>query len=120
MKNNNPEVIFKIRSHVDRRRLKDRRLSLKQEYLDHKPERRVDLNDRRMLGERRELLPEILNTFGEEALFSEQEYLDHNPERRANIIDRRMLGDRRGMLSRYSEYFSKKSALIFKRTPFGK
>jgi hypothetical protein len=68
MENNNVEVIFKTRSPIERRRGKNRRLFLKQEYLDHKPERRVDLIDRRMLGERRELFPEILDSFGEEIL----------------------------------------------------
>jgi hypothetical protein len=68
MENNNVEVIFQTRSPVDRRKVEDRRLSLKQEYLDHNPERRVDLIDRRMLGERRELFPEILDSFGEEVL----------------------------------------------------
>ncbi len=52
--------------------------------------------------------------------FLKQGYLGHKPERRANMIGRRMLGDRRGMLSRYYKYFVGKSALIFKRTPFGK
>ena len=59
MGNNNAEVIIKTRRHVDRRRVEDRRLFLKQEYLDHKPERRVKMIDRRMLGDRRELLPII-------------------------------------------------------------
>ncbi len=59
--------------HVDRRRVEDRRLFLEQEYLDHKPERRVDLINRRMLGERRELFPEILDSFGEEVLLFSHE-----------------------------------------------
>ena len=62
MVKNNAEVIFQTRLPVDRRRLEDRRLSLKQEYLDN-PERRVNMIKRRMLGDRRKLLPEIMNTF---------------------------------------------------------
>ena len=67
MGKNNAEVIFQTRLPVDRRRVEDRRLSLKQEYLDN-PERRVNMIKRRMLGDRRELLPEIINTFWEKAL----------------------------------------------------
>jgi hypothetical protein len=63
MGNNNAEVIIKTRSLVDRRRVEDRRLFLKHEYLDHNPERRVNMIKRRMLGDRRELLTEIMNTF---------------------------------------------------------
>ena len=75
----NAEVIFQTRSPVDRRRVKDRRSFLKQEYIDHNPERRVDLIDRRMLGERRELFPEILDSFGEEVLlFSHENILLFN------------------------------------------
>ena len=62
MVKNNAEVIFQTRLPVDRRRVEDRRLSLKQEYLDN-PERRVTMIKRRMLGDRRKLLPEIMNTF---------------------------------------------------------
>jgi hypothetical protein len=62
MVKNNAEVIFQARLPVDRRRVEDRRLSLKQEYLDN-PERRVNMIKRRMLGDRRNLLPEIMNTF---------------------------------------------------------
>ena len=84
MRNNNVKVIIKNRSsvdrqmvehslsffklHVDRRRVKDRRSFLKQEYLDHNPERRVNMIKRRMIGDRRELLTEIMNTFWKEAL----------------------------------------------------
>ena len=60
--------VFCSRRHVDRRRVKNRRLFFKQEYLDHKPERRVNMIGRRMIGERRRLLPDILNTFGEDVL----------------------------------------------------
>jgi hypothetical protein len=68
MGNNNAEEIFQTRSPIDRRRIEDRRLSLKHEYLDHNPERRVNMIKRRMLGNRRELLSEIMNTFWEKAL----------------------------------------------------
>ena len=68
MGNNNPEVIIKTRRHVDRRRVEERRLSLKQGYLGHKPERRVNMIDRRINGDRRKLLPEIMKTFWKEAL----------------------------------------------------
>ena len=57
MENNNAKVIFKTRLPVDRRQGKDRRLFLKQEYLDHNPERRNIMIRRRMFGDRRELLP---------------------------------------------------------------
>jgi hypothetical protein len=57
MENNNVEVIFQTRSPIERRRGKDRRLFLKQEYLDHNPERRVNMIDRRMLGTEGEWLP---------------------------------------------------------------
>jgi len=59
MVNNNAEVIFQIRSSVDRRRVDDRRSFLKQEYLDYNPERRNIMIRRRMFGDRRELLPII-------------------------------------------------------------
>jgi hypothetical protein len=68
MGNNNFEVIFQTRSPVNRRRVEARRLFLKHEYLDHNPERRVNMIKRRMLGDRRKLLPEIMNTFWEKAL----------------------------------------------------
>ena len=98
MKNNNSEVIIKTRSPVDRRRVKDRRSFFKLQTRSPVDRRRV--KDRRS--------------------FLKQEGLAHNPERRANMIGRRMIGDRRGMLSRYYKYFVGKSALIFKRMPFGK
>ena len=63
MKDNYAEVIFQTRSPVDRRRVEDKRLSLKQEYLDHKPERRVNMIDRRILGDRRKVSSDIMNTF---------------------------------------------------------
>ena len=61
-------IAFYTRRLIDRRRVKDRRLFLKQEYLDLKPERRVSMNDRRMHGERRRMVYEILNSFGEDVL----------------------------------------------------
>ena len=68
MKKNNAEVIFQTRSPVDRRRVEDKRLSLKQEYLDHNPERRVNKIKRRMTGDRRRMLAEVINTFFKESL----------------------------------------------------
>ena len=68
MENKKAEVIFQTRSSDDRRRSEDMRSSHNHEYLDHNPERRVNMIGRRMLGDRRQLLPEILNTFGEDVL----------------------------------------------------
>jgi hypothetical protein len=68
MGNNNAEVIIKTRRHVDRRRVEERRLSLKQEYLDHKPERRVNMTNRRISGDRRGVASNIINTFWKEDL----------------------------------------------------
>ena len=68
MGNNNDEVIIKTRRHVDRRRVEESRLSLKQEYLDHKPERRVNMINRRIHGDRRRVVSDIINTFWKEAL----------------------------------------------------
>jgi hypothetical protein len=59
MEKNNSEVIFQTRSPVDRRKGEYRRSLLKQEYLDHNPERRNIMIRRRMFGDRRELLPII-------------------------------------------------------------
>ncbi len=79
MGKNNAKVIFQTRSPVDRRRVKDRRLFLKQEYLDHNPERRVNMTVHRMPGDRRELLPDIRDTFREEdLLFSHENILLFN------------------------------------------
>ena len=58
---------FCSRRHVDRRRIEDRRLFLEQEYLGHKPERRVSMIDRRMLSDRRGLFSEFMDTFWKEA-----------------------------------------------------
>jgi len=68
MKKNNAEVIFQTRSSVERRRVEDRRLFLKQEYLDHSPERRLNKIKRRMTGDRRRMLAEVINTFFKESL----------------------------------------------------
>ena len=61
-------INFYTRRPVDRRKVRIRRLFLDQKYLDHNPERRINIVDRRMLGDRRKVLPEIMNTFWEEAL----------------------------------------------------
>jgi hypothetical protein len=61
-------ISFCSRRHVDRRRVEDRRLFLKQEYLDLKPERRESMTDRRMHGDRRRLFPDIRNSFREQAV----------------------------------------------------
>jgi hypothetical protein len=68
MEKNFGTIAFYIRRPVDRRRVKNGRLFLKQEDLDHDPVRRGNMIKRRMLGDRRRLLPEILNTFWEDAL----------------------------------------------------
>ena len=59
MEKNLGTMSFCSRQLVYRRRVEDRRLFLKQEYPDHKPERRVNIIKRRMLGNRRKLLPII-------------------------------------------------------------
>ena len=63
MKDNYAEVIFCTRSPFDRRKVKDRRFFPRHEDLDHKPERRVNMIDRRILGDRRKLFSEVKNTF---------------------------------------------------------
>ena len=63
MGNNNAEVIFQIRSSVDRRRFEDRRFFLRYEDLNYDSVIRGNMIKRRMLGDRRRLLPEIMNTF---------------------------------------------------------
>jgi hypothetical protein len=55
--------VFCSRRHVDRRRVKNRRLFFKQKYLDHKPERRISMIVRRLFGDRRRMIPDALNTF---------------------------------------------------------
>ena len=69
MGNNNAEVIIKTRRHVDRRRVEERRLSLKQEYLDHKPERRVNMINRRIHGDRRRVVSDDYEYFFGKKLF---------------------------------------------------
>ncbi len=59
--------VFCSRRHVDRRRVEDRRLFLKKEYLDHKPERR-SMIDQRVFADKRLLFPDIRSTFREKAL----------------------------------------------------
>ena len=59
--------VFCSRRPVDRRQFKDRRFFPRHEDLDHKPERRVNMIDRRILGDRRKLLSEVKNTFWEKA-----------------------------------------------------
>ena len=67
MKDKYAEVIFQTctRSPVDRRKVKERRSSLKQNYLDHIPDRRVNKINRRMLSDRRGLFSDIMDTFRE-------------------------------------------------------
>ena len=67
MGNNNAEVNFQIRSSVDRRRVEERRFFLRHEDLNHDSGIRGNMIKRRMLGDRRRLLPEIMNTFWKEA-----------------------------------------------------
>ena len=59
---------FCSRQLVYRRRIEDRRLFLKQEYPDHKPERRVNMINRRRVRVRRGLPSDIKNTLLKEAL----------------------------------------------------
>jgi len=68
MGKNNTEVIFQIRSSVNRRKVEDRRFYTRHEDLDHDPARIGNKIKRRMFGDRRRLLPEIMNTFWKEAL----------------------------------------------------
>ena len=67
MKDNYAELIFCTRSPVDRRKVKDRRSFLKQEYLYYIHERRVNMIDRRMLSDRRGLFSKSMDTFWKEA-----------------------------------------------------
>ena len=69
MEKNFGPIAFYTRRPVDRRRVEDRRLFIKQEHLDHNSERRINMIGRRMLSNRRSVVPEILNTFGEDALY---------------------------------------------------
>ena len=75
MGNNNVEAISKTRSHVDRRRVKDRRSFLKQEGLAHNSERRANMIGRRMIGDRRGMLPRYYQYFvGKSALIFKRKY----------------------------------------------
>ena len=67
MGDNYADVIFQTRSSDDRRRVGGRRLFRELEYLDHNPERRINLFERRMIENRRGLLSDALNTFWKEA-----------------------------------------------------
>ena len=62
------EIVHYIRRPVDRRQFKDRRFFPRHEDLVHAPERRVNMIDRRMLGNRRKLISEVKNTFWKKAL----------------------------------------------------
>ena len=70
MRDNYDDVILQTctRSPVDRRKVEDRRSSLKQNYLDRISERRVNKIDRRMLSDRRGLFSEIMDNFWKEDL----------------------------------------------------
>jgi hypothetical protein len=68
MGSNNAEVIFKNRLPIDRRLIANRRKFLDQEYLDHNPERRVDMIGRRMLRDRRGWRWRIMNSFWRKVL----------------------------------------------------
>ena len=57
------EIVHYIRRPIDRRQFKDRRFFPRHEYLDHAPERRVNMIDRRIFGDRRKLTSEIKNTW---------------------------------------------------------
>ena len=60
---------FKLqtRSHVDRRKVKDRRLPHKKGYLAHIPERRANMVGRRMIGDRRGMLSRYYEYFVEKS-----------------------------------------------------
>ena len=60
--------VFYIRRPIDRREVKEKRLFLKQGYLDHNPERRVNMINRRRVGVRRGLPSDLKNTLLKEAL----------------------------------------------------
>ena len=96
MGNKNVKVLIKTRSTFERERVKDSLSFFKLQTRSHV--------DRRRVKDRRSSL--------------KKEAISHYPERRVRMLKRRRLGDRRGMLSRWYEYFERKSALFFKRTPF--
>ena len=68
MEKNFGTIVYYTRRPVDRRRVEDRRLFLKQEYFDHNPERRVNMIGHRINGGKRRVLPEIINTFWKKVL----------------------------------------------------
>jgi hypothetical protein len=68
MEKNFGNIVFYIRRPVDRRRFKNGHLLLKQEDLGHNPVRRGNIIGRRMIRERRRLLPEIMDTLWEKVL----------------------------------------------------
>ena len=59
MENKKAEVIFQTRSSDDRRRVEDRRFYTRHEDLEHDPARIRNKIKRRMLGDRRKVLPEL-------------------------------------------------------------
>lgn len=68
MESKNAEVIFQTRSTVDRRRVNDRRLFHKQEYIGYNSERRENMFGRRVNVERRKVLPDAIVSFWKEIL----------------------------------------------------
>ena len=68
MDNKNADVIFQTRSSDDRRRVEERRFYPRHEDLDHDPERRVNKIKRRMSGDRRRMLAEVILNFCKKAL----------------------------------------------------
>ena len=67
MENKNADVIFQIRSSVDRRKAEDRRFYHRHEDLDHDPARIGNMIKRRMLEDRRRMLSEVIYNFWKEA-----------------------------------------------------
>ena len=68
MEKNFGTIAIYIRRPIDRREVKERRLFLKQGYLDHNPERRVYMINSRRFGGRRGLPSDIKNTLLKDAL----------------------------------------------------
>ena len=67
MEKNFGTIAYYIRRPDDRRKFKDRRLLLKHEYFDNNPERRINMIDRRVLGDRRKVLTKVVNPFWKDA-----------------------------------------------------
>ena len=61
-------IVLYIRQPIDRREVKERRFFPRHEDLDHAPERRVNMIDRRRFGGRRGLPSDIKNTLLKDAL----------------------------------------------------